>query len=68
VSDRAEQALERIAKHEKECAERWGQALAELRELRKVTDAHASRWEKSAWGVVASAMTVVVTILMSHVQ
>ena len=66
--DRAEQALEKIAKHEAECARRWGEALVELRELRKVTDAHAARWERLAWLVVASAVTAVVSILMSHMQ
>jgi hypothetical protein len=66
--DRAEQALEKIAKHEAECAQRWGEALVELRELRKVTDAHAARWERLAWLVVASAATAVVSILMSHLQ
>lgn len=66
--DRAEQALEKIAKHEAECAQRWGEALVELRELRKVTDAHAARWERLAWLVVASAATAVVSILMSHMQ
>lgn len=68
MSDRAEQALERIAKHEQECAERWGEAVVELRELRKVTDAHAARWERLAWLVVASAATAVVTLLMANVQ
>jgi len=67
VTDRAEQALERIAKHEQECAERWGECVVELRELRKATDAHAARWERLAWLVVASAATAVVTLLMSHV-
>jgi len=66
--DRAEQALEKIAKHEQECAQRWGEALVELRELGKVTDAHAARWERLAWLVVASAVTAVVSILMSHLQ
>ena len=66
--DRAEQALEKIAKHEAECAQRWGEALVELRELRKVTDAHAARWERLAWLVVASAATAVVSIVMSHLQ
>jgi hypothetical protein len=67
VSDRAEQALEKIAKHEQECAQRWGEALVELRNLRRVADAHAARWERLAWLVVASAATAVVTLLMSHV-
>ena len=53
-------ALERIAKHEKECGERWAEAVVELRELRKVTDSHAARWEKLAWLVVGSVLTTVV--------
>ena len=52
--------LERIAKHEKECGERWAEAVVELRELRKVTDSHAARWEKLAWLVVGSVLTTVV--------
>jgi len=68
VSDRAEQALERIARHERECAERWGEALVELRELRKATDAHAKRWEKLAWLVTASALTALCTVWINHAQ
>jgi Flp pilus assembly protein TadB len=68
VSDRAEQALEKIAKHEQECAQRWGEALTELRNLRKVADAHAARWERLAWLVVASAVTGVVTVVVSNIQ
>ena len=68
VSDRAEQALEKIAKHEQECAHRWGECVVELRELRKATDAHAKRWEKLAWLVVASAVTGLCTIFVNHIQ
>ena len=68
MSDRAEQALERIAKHERECAERWGECVVELRELRKTTDAHAKRWEKLAWLVVASAITGLCSVIVNHVQ
>lgn len=53
-------ALERIAQHEKECGERWAEAVVELRELRKATDIHAARWEKLAWLVVGSVLTTVV--------
>ena len=42
-------ALERIAKHEKECAERWAESAVELRELKTATKAHSARWEKLAW-------------------
>ena len=57
------EALDKIAQHEKECGERWAEAVVELRELRKTTDAHALRWEKLAWLVVASAVTAAVTIV-----
>jgi hypothetical protein len=50
-------ALERIAQHEKECGERWAEAVVELRELRKATDTHAKRWEKLAWLVVGTVLT-----------
>ena len=39
------EALERIATHEKECGERWTEAMIELRELKIVTSNHAERWE-----------------------
>ena len=51
------EALDRIAFHEKECGERWGETLVEIRELRKVTDAHSARWEKLAWLVIATVLT-----------
>ena len=50
--DLALEALERIAQHERECGERWAEAVVELRELKKVADSHAARWEKLAWLVV----------------
>ena len=45
-SEQALEALERIAKHEKECAERWAESAVELRELKLATKAHSERWEK----------------------
>lgn len=51
------EALERIAQHEKECGERWAEAVVELRELRKATDIHAARWEKLAWLVIGTVTT-----------
>lgn len=62
------EALDRIASHEKECGERWAETLVELKMLRKVTDAHAARWERLAWlviGTVVSASVAVVTIQLS---
>ena len=38
-NDLAIQALDRIAQHEKECGERWAEAVVELRELKKATEA-----------------------------
>ena len=58
-------ALERIAQHEKECGERWAEAVVELRELRKVTDSHAARWEKLAWLVVGTVGTTALTAWIS---
>jgi len=55
------EALERIATHEKECGERWAEAVVELRELRKATDTHAARWEKLAWLVVGTVVTTALT-------
>ncbi len=39
--DLALEALEKIAQHEKECGERWGEATAELRQLKELATAHA---------------------------
>lgn len=58
--DVALKALERIDAHERECGERWAEAIFELKHLRVATDAHAARWERLAWLVVAA---VVVHIL-----
>ena len=51
------EALERIATHEKECGERWTEAMIELRELKLATRSHAERWEKLAWMVVGTVGT-----------
>jgi len=58
-------ALEHIARHEKECGERWAEAVVELRELRKATDTHAARWEKLAWLVVGTVGTTALTAWVS---
>ena len=59
------EALERIAEHEKECGERWAAAVVELRELRKVADSHAARWERLAWLVVTVVVTTAATVITS---
>jgi hypothetical protein len=60
-------ALERIAAHEKECGERWGEAVVELKQLRAATDAHAARWEKLAWLVITTTLAGVATLITSHI-
>ena len=63
-NDLAVEALDRIAKHEKECSERWMEALVELRS-KKATDAHAARWERLAWLVIATTMGAIATVVNS---
>ena len=65
--DLALEALERIAQHERECGERWGEAVVGLRELKKVADSHAARWEKLAWLVVTVVVTTAATVITSIV-
>ena len=50
-------ALEQIAKHERECGERYGDVVTQLSELRKQTDAHADRGEKIAWLLGSAVVT-----------
>jgi hypothetical protein len=59
------EALDRIAQHEKECGERWAEAVIELRELKKVADSHAARWERLAWLVVTVVITTAATVITS---
>jgi len=59
------EALDRIAQHEKECGERWTEAVVQLRELRKATDNHAARWEKLAWLVITVVFTTSITVFGS---
>jgi|TARA_Y100000361_G_C11072132_1_gene296268 hypothetical protein len=51
------QALEQIAKHEKECGERYGEVVSEIKELRNLTTKHAERWERLAWLVIGTVLT-----------
>ena len=65
--DLALEAVEKIALHEKECGERWGEATAELRQLRGLAVAHSQKWERLAWlvvtVVVTGAASVITTVL-----
>ena len=58
--DVALKALERIEAHEKECGERWAEAVFELKYLREATDAHSARWEKLAWMVLGTFVATAV--------
>ena len=60
------EALDRIAQHEKECGERWAEAVVELRELRKATDSHAARWEKVAWLVITVVVTGSASVVVAN--
>ena len=62
----AMEALERIAQHEKECGERWGEATAELRQLRGLVSSHAARWEKLAWLVVSVVAAGAASVIFAH--
>ena len=64
--DIALEALDRIAQHEKECGERWAEAVIELRELRKVADSHAARWERLAWLVVTVVVTGAASVIVTQ--
>jgi hypothetical protein len=64
--DIALEALEKIAQHEKECGERWAEAVVELRELRRVADSHAARWEKLAWLVVTVVVTGAASVIVTQ--
>ena len=58
--DVALRALERIEAHEKECGERWAEAVFELKYLRETSDAHSARWEKLAWLVLGTFVATAV--------
>ena len=64
--DVALEALEKIAQHEKECGERWAEAVVELRELRRVADSHAARWERLAWLVVTVVVTGAASVIVTQ--
>ena len=51
------EALSRIEQHEKECGERWAEAIVEIKSLKESTEKHAARWEKLAWLTIGVVMT-----------
>ena len=57
-------SLQRIEAHEKECGERWAEAVSEMKQLRIASDAHSERWEKLAWLVVGTVLVTAATHLI----
>ena len=53
AADRATKALEAIARHEKECGERWAQTGTQLQEWQRQVAVHGVRWEKIAWLIIS---------------
>ena len=53
AADRATKALEAIARHEKECGERWAQPGTQLQELQRQVAVHGVRWEKIALLIIS---------------
>ena len=60
----ANAALEAIAKHEKECSERWRECTYELKALSHQVKAHSARWEKLAWIIISTLIVALVTALL----
>lgn len=60
----ATEALQEIARHEKECGLRWAEAHAELQQLHESVRAHSARWEKLAWLVVGSLSAAAVATII----
>jgi len=46
--------------------ERWAEAVIELRELKKVADSHAARWERLAWLVVTVVVTGAASVIVTQ--
>ena len=63
----ATEALQEIARHEKECGLRWAEAHAELKQLHDSVRAHSARWEKLAWLVVGTVIAgVLATVIRNY--
>ena len=60
------EALDKIAQHEKECGERWGEATAELRQLKELAMSHAARWERLSWLVVGVVVAGASSVIFAH--
>ena len=56
----ATEALQEIARHEKECGLRWAEAHLELKQLHDSVRAHSARWEKLAWLVIGTVIAAAI--------
>jgi hypothetical protein len=56
-------ALDKIARHEKECGERWAEAAAEMKLLGEIVRNHSARWERLAWLVVTTVVIAAIGTL-----
>ena len=61
-------ALEQIARHEKECSRKWGDAHTELKIIRHQLGLHASRWERLAWMVIGTMTAGVIAVIVQSIK
>ena len=61
-------ALKEIARHEKECGRRWGDAHKELKIIRERLRAHSMRWERLAWMVIGTMTAGVIAVIIQSID
>ena len=61
-------ALQEIARHEKECGRRWGDAHKELKIIKERLRAHAMRWERLAWMVIGTMTAGVIAVIIQSID
>ena len=60
----ANEALAQIARHEKECGQRWRECTYELKSLSEQVKSHSARWEKLAWIIISTLIVGIVTAFL----
>jgi len=61
-------ALQEIARHEKECGRRWGDAHRELKIIRERLHTHSMRWERLAWMVIGTMTAGVIAVIIQSID
>jgi|TARA_Y100000310_G_scaffold23426_1_gene22481 hypothetical protein len=61
-------ALQEIARHEKECGRRWGDAHKELKIIRERLRAHSMRWERLAWMVIGTMTAGFIAVIIQSID